>query len=259
MPTYSQNAWGSDTAYGEVFYARATGRAPEMESSKATAKELRGLLVPKANVLDVGCGAGHYLRSLRREYPFPFSYDGADVTPQYIRLAKKAYADDPLARFRVAAVEKLPYAAKAFDIVLCCNVLLHLPAIVKPLQELWRVTRRTLLIRTLIGGSTFRIKQVHEEATMKGMSDPLFDKRGEPKKFHYYNIYSERYIRWLVGTLPGVAKIALHEDRDFDPKAMGTSRWPDEKKPADLTEIWNGWQVNNYVLQPWCFLRVTRK
>src|SRR3989338_7233675 len=164
MSTYSQKVWGTDPAYGEVFYARATGKAPEMESSKATARQLKGLLVPDASVLDVGCGAGHYLRSLRREHPFPFSYDGADVTPNYIRLAKKAYADDPLAHFRVAPVEKLPYAAKSFDIVLCCNVLLHLPAIVKPLRELWRVTRGTMLIRTLIGGSTFRIKQVNETA-----------------------------------------------------------------------------------------------
>ncbi|NOS67211.1 MAG: class I SAM-dependent methyltransferase [Candidatus Peribacteraceae bacterium] len=258
MPTYSQKVWGRDPAYGEVFYARATGKAPEMESSKATAKQLKGILVPKARVLDVGCGAGHYLRSLRRAYPFDFSYDGADVTPNYIRLAKKAYANDPLAHFRVAPVEKLPYAAKTFDIVMCCNVLLHLPAVVKPLQELWRVTKGTLLVRTLIGGSSFRIKQVHEQGTPKGKTDPVFDAKGEPKGFHYYNIYSEQYMRWLAGTLPGAAKITIEEDRDFDPKAMGTNRWPDKNKPADLTEIFNGWQVNNYVLQPWCFLRVTR-
>ena len=259
MPTYSQKVWGTDRAYGEVFFARATGNAPEMESSKATARQLKGILKPDVTVLDVGCGAGHYLRSLRREFTFPFSYDGADVTPHYVRLAKKAYARDPLAHFRVAPVEKLPYKDKSFDIVLCCNVLLHLPSIVKPLRELWRVTKGTLLIRTLIGKSTFRIQQVHEAVPLKGKNDPLFDAKGEPKKFHYYNIYSEAYVRWLTAALPGAADIALHEDRDFNPRAIGTQQWPDKKKPADLTEIFNGWQVNTYVLQPWCFLRVTRK
>jgi ubiquinone/menaquinone biosynthesis C-methylase UbiE len=251
--------WGKDTAYGDVFFARAKGKAPEMESSKATARQLRGILTEGSTVLDVGCGAGHYLRSLRREHTFPFSYQGVDVTPQYIQLAKKAFDGDPLARFRTARVEKLPFGPKAFDIVLCCNVLLHVPAIVKPLRELWRVTKHTLLVRTLIGKSNFRIKQVHESLPFKGKTDPIFDAKGEPKNFHYYNIYSEAYVRWIIGTLPGASNVSIEPDWDFDAKAIGTDQWPDKNKPADLTQIMNGWQLNNYVLQPWCFLRVTRK
>jgi hypothetical protein len=113
--------------------------------------------------------------------------------------------------------------------------------------------------RTLIGSRTFRIQQVREGARTNGKSDPLFDAQGEPKKFNYLNIYSEAYIRWVAATLPGAGKVTLREDRDFDPAALGPRQWPGKNKPADITQVANGWQVNHYVLQPWCFLGITRK
>lgn len=258
MP-YSAKAWNAAPTYGDVFYARAIGKAPEMESSKAAARQLKGIIAPGSHVLDVGCGAGHYLRSLRREHPFPFFYEGVDITPHYIRLAKKAYADDANAHFQVANIGDLPFKPKSFDIVMCNNVLLHLPDIVKPVRELWRVTRGTLLIRTHIGRVNFRIQWVPEPDTLRGRKDPVFKANGEPIRRHFYNIYSENYMRWLCGTLPGAGDVSIHQDKDFDPKAIGTSQWPEGKKPIDLTEIWNGMQVHHYILQPWCFLKVTRK
>ncbi len=264
----SSKAWSASPSYGEVFYARATGQAPEMESSKAAAKQLRGLITPETRLLDVGCGGGHYLRSLRREFPFPFSYEGSDITPEYIALGKKAYANDPNVHFTVASVEELPYESKSFDVVLCCNMLLHLPSVAKALRELWRVTRGTLLVRTQIGTSTFRIKQVPEPAfakatvgkpaVMEGKVDPLFEENGEPKTCHFYNIYSENYIRWLFSTEPDVGGLTIERDLDFDPQALGAASWPEATKPDDLTEILGSWQVHKYILQPWSFLRVTR-
>lgn len=254
----SSKAWSAAPSYGEVFYARATGQAPEMESSKAAAKKLRGIVVPQARILDVGCGSGHYLRSLRREFPFPFFYEGSDITPEYIALGKKAYANDPLVRFTVASVEELPYEPKSFDVVMCCNILLHLPSVTNALRELWRVTRSTLLVRTQIGNSTFRIKQVPEPDVMNGKEDPLFGADGEPKTCHYYNIYSERYIRWFLGSMPDVEDVLIERDMDYDPRALGAGAWPEDAKPDDLTEVMGGWQVHKYILQPWSFLRVTR-
>ncbi|MCF7844234.1 MAG: class I SAM-dependent methyltransferase [Kiritimatiellales bacterium] len=256
---YSDLAWSAEPTYGDVFYERAIGKAPEMESSKATAKQLKGLIQADTKVLDVGCGSGHYLRSLRREYPVPFFYEGADITPHYIDLAKKAYSDDSHANFQVASVGKLPYESKKFDVVICCNVLLHLPDVARPLQELWRVTKGTLLVRTHIGTTNFRIQQVPEPETYSGKMDPVFKPNGEPRERHFYNIYSEKYIKWLFNTFDDVADVSIQRDEDFDPTALGSSQWPEDKKPSDLTEVWHGWQIHHYILQPWSFLRVTRK
>ena len=60
MQNDSWQIWDRLPCYGEVLYKRAIGLAPEMESSKATAKHLDGVLLPGSRVLDVGCGAGHY-------------------------------------------------------------------------------------------------------------------------------------------------------------------------------------------------------
>jgi len=259
---YSAQPWTAAPSYGDVFYQRAIGKAPEMESSKAAAKQLKGLITSKTNLLDVGCGAGHYLSSLRREYSVPFSYEGADITPHYIRLAKKAFANDPKANFRVASIGKLPYKPKMFDVVLCCNVLLHLPDIVTPIRELWRVTRGTLLIRTYIGEANLRIQNLPDPDVYKGSKDPIFKAGGNPRlaTLPYYNIYSERYIRWLCKTLPGVGKVLIKSDTDFNPRALSASKWPEKNKPENLTEVINGQQVvHHHVLQPWSFLKITRK
>ena len=58
--------WDRWPEYGEVLYRRATGTEDEMESSKALARMLTPFYAPGMKVLDTGCGAGHYLASLRK-------------------------------------------------------------------------------------------------------------------------------------------------------------------------------------------------
>lgn len=251
--------WDSMQSYGEVLYKRATGEAPEMESSKAVARRLQEILKQGDTVLDVGCGAGHYLRSLRNAFPFPFPYTGIDATQSYVELAAKAFKDDKTADFRRGDIEMLPVKDQSFDIVLCMNVLLHLPRILPAIRELWRVTGRTLLIRTMVGEKSFRIQQVREwEKEVKGTEDPLFDASGEPLRFHYFNIYSEKYIRWLCSTLPDAASCSIELDRDFNPEALTAAHWPDKTKPGDMTQVLGGLQVNGSIIEPWAFIRIDR-
>ena len=81
--------WDRDAGYGEVLYKRAVGELPEMESSKKIACVLKKYITKNESVLDVGCGVGHYLKSLRREIGNTFSYLGVDATRHYIDQAKK--------------------------------------------------------------------------------------------------------------------------------------------------------------------------
>ena len=83
--------WG-DQKYAEVMYRRAIGDLPEMESSKAVARRVIPFWTIGNTILDVGCGVGHYLRSLRRELGSGFDYTGVDIAPHHLALAKKAFA-----------------------------------------------------------------------------------------------------------------------------------------------------------------------
>ena len=54
-----------------------------MESAKATARKLKEVIRPDESILDVGCGVGHYLPSLKRLLDVPFRYTGIDSTECY--------------------------------------------------------------------------------------------------------------------------------------------------------------------------------
>lgn len=250
--------WDDDKRYGELFYNRATGKLSEMESSKAVAKYIAKLAKKNDMILDVGCGGGHYLVSLDKALSVPFSYCGIDPTEYYIELAKKAFAQDinknPLRtffKFEVGDIFSLNLEDNYADLVMCNNVLLHLPSIEKPINELWRATKKFLIIRMLVGKTSFRIKQINppEEYT----------KEGEPLYFHFFNIYSQKYIQGLIDKLVGVKNYKFINDKDYDPSNIGSINYKQEYKPHDLTTIVDGMQINNYIVQPWQFLIIEKE
>ena len=249
----SWRVWDREKGYGEMFYRRAVGKLSEMESSRAVAKHVEKLVKANDMILDVGCGGGHYLVSLDKRLRVPFSYCGIDATAHYIRLAKKAFGKDvnhnPLrtsCSFRVGDIFNLKLEDNYADVVMCNNVLLHLPSIEEPIRELWRVAGKSLILRALIGRNSFRIKQINPPER--------YGDNGEPRNFHYYNIYSQDYVLRLINRLRGVEKYSLIEDRDFIPSRISNSGYKRGRKPHDLTVMVNGMQVNGYIIQPWKFL-----
>lgn len=240
--------WDDHAQYGQTFLKRATGELPEMESSRAAARFLKPLVSAGNRVLDVGCGAGHYLRSLTDILGVPFSYTGVDATAEYVRLAREAWSGRPDAEFRQADIFALPFDARSFDVVLCCNVLLHLPSIATPLGELTRVSRRHVVARTLVGERSFRIQEVRRTQP----PEAEFDAQGEPRDWNYYNVYSKAYVEALVKRLPGVAGVEIRPDRDFSPERIQEAARA--TGAANATTMLGEWQVNGSILQPWHFI-----
>lgn len=248
--------WNDEQEYGDVFYRRATAELPEMESSKAVTKHLARIAKPGDTILDVGCGAGHYLRSLVNSLPHPFGYYGVDATPGYIALARKAWADFSdkklmSAQFQVSNIYDIKLDAAYADIVMCNNVLLHLPSIEQPLKELVRVAKKYVVLRTFVGTQSFRIKQVVEPE--------IYGADGEPENYFYYNIYSENYVRSVLSALPGVAQISIMPDHDYDPKNISRSEGDYKDLPKDITTTLNGLQINHYIILPWSFVIVEKQ
>lgn len=243
--------WDQAANYGDTLYRRATGNLPEMESSKKMAKEIARVIRTGDSILDVGCGAGHYLPSLRARISEKFRYTGVDATEKYIELARKAFEGQRDVEFQVANIFQLDLPDNRFDIVMCNNVLLHLPSIVKPLEELVRVAKRTVLIRFLCGNRSFIIQDVHPQT-----DGEEFDREQRPVGFHFYNIYSQAYINQLLAEFPDVARWTITPDNDFDPEKIAQSA-ADHRSAHDASAICGGYQVNGYVLQPWAVLEIT--
>lgn len=246
----SGRGWGDavDEEYGQVFYRRATGDLPEMESSKAVARVLTDHLRDGDRLLDVGCGAGHYLRSIRRVARGHVGYTGLDGAALYAALGARAFAEEPDASFLAGDAFSLPFADRVFDVAMSNNVFLHLPSIARPLRELARVAKRLVVVRTLVGHRSFRIQEV------RGTGDE-FDDDATPKAFNWYNIYSEAYVHELAARIDRVRAVRITPDRDFDPDRIRDSATA-LPTSSNVTTMVDDWQVNGYVLQPWAFVEL---
>lgn len=249
--------WDNEKEYGGVFLKRATALLPEMECSKAVAEIICDIIQENDVIVDIGCGGGHYLVSLDKRINCLFNYYGFDATAYYIELARKAFFEkintNPLRLktvFEIGDIYNLPVKDQFADITMCNNLLLHLPSIEKPIKELWRIAKKYVIIRTLIGKVSFRIKQIiHPEG---------YTEEGEPLNFHYLNIYSEEYIKSIIDTLDYVDEYKLFPDTNFNSNNIGLSNYEDKKIPHNVTTIINGMQVNNYIILPWHFIIIKK-
>jgi ubiquinone/menaquinone biosynthesis C-methylase UbiE len=241
--------WG-DQRYAHAMYRRAIGDLPEMESSKAIARRVAVFWQRGSNVLDVGCGAGHYLRSLRREIGHVFDYTGVDITADHLALAKMAFDADKRAHFEYGDIFDLHYRDSEFDIVICTNLLQNLPSIVQPLSELARVARRLLIVRLLCGNRTFLIRDVHQH-------DPELDPCGEPYSFNHYNIYSRTYLDEILSRMADIRSHTIEPDRDYAIENVDNAVLASNAGAGHTTLI-GGYQANGYILLPWAFVTILK-
>lgn len=245
--------WNQSRRYGTVLYKRATGKLPEMESSKAMAKIISKYVKKDTLLGDIGCGAGHYLRSFRKKSGPDFRYYGVDATKNYVYLAKKAHKHDKKCNFQVGDIFSLPFSKSFFDITVCCNVLLHLPKIEKALNELIRISKKKVFIRLLAGKRTFIIRDVFPQ---KDGYD--INKQGIPKRYCFYNIYSCKYLKNILIKNNKVKGYKLKIEKNFNCKKINASR-RDHHGAHNTTRTLAGFQVNGYILQPWMVLEIDLK
>ena len=96
----------------------------------------------KNSILDAGCGEGFTTRRLQKEFS-SLQFTGIDQDEEAIDYAIK---NDSHARYSRGDVTKIPFDDSSFDLVLCNEVLEHLPHPELAITELLRVTKKYLLI-----------------------------------------------------------------------------------------------------------------
>ncbi|HSL83162.1 MAG TPA: class I SAM-dependent methyltransferase [Thermoanaerobaculia bacterium] len=245
--------WPRLRGYGDLLRDRATGAAEEMESAKALCRLLGERYRPGARLLDVGCGSAHYLRSLRRRLDPEIDYTGLDLTLPFLARGRAVFPVVPLAAGDAFA---LPFRDRAFDLVLCNNLLLHLPPPPeRALAELARVAAERVLVRTPVGRRNYVIREVREPEDLdEGDRDPgdddLFAPDGAPRRFNYFNLYTEVYLTRAARRAAPGAHVRLEPDTSFgsfDNRAATT---------ATGTHVIDRRQVAGNLLLDWCWLEV---
>lgn len=95
------------------------------------------------SVLDVGCGQGSFLQELQSEFPHikPF---GIDISSSAVELARNRV---PGGRFSVLDITEKVFDQKC-DLVVCSEVLEHIPDDIGALRNLRKITGKYLLIST---------------------------------------------------------------------------------------------------------------
>jgi ubiquinone/menaquinone biosynthesis C-methylase UbiE len=96
------------------------------------------------NVLDVGCGMGHWGRALSVVLPLNTNLTGIDRERTWIdeatERAKSAGLEGRF-RYQEGLAEHLPFADSSFDLVTCQTVLIHVKEPKAVIAEMLRVTR----------------------------------------------------------------------------------------------------------------------
>lgn len=244
--------WDRRKDYGELLYSRATGQSEEMESSKAVCELLSKVYKPGMKLVDVGCGAGHYLRSLRERLDQDIDYTGIDATKHYIDLAKKAFPTQ--ANFHLGDIYDIPLEDNSFDIVMSNNVILHLPPPpVAALRELIRVSKRYVVVRTVFSKRNYIIKEIREDEELDNKSDKkLTFQENIFNNFNYFNMYTEKYIISAIKSIDKSLKLEIIDDlswEKFDNTRMATNT---------ATKVIDKAQISGNLLLKWKFIVLTK-
>lgn len=167
---------------------------------------------PDLRVLDVGCGTGRTLHQLARTHP-KLRLHGTDLSPAYIRLARKRLDDIAELTLAVENAERLPWADATFDAVTSVYMFHELPRNARRnvVREMFRVVRPGGLV--VIEDSA----QLADSPELGGVL------QGFPEEFHepFYADYLEDD---LAGVLAGAGFTAVSVEPHLVAKVVIATR-----------------------------------
>tara|TARA_B110000977_G_C11027869_1_gene473969 strand:+ start:422 stop:1258 length:837 start_codon:yes stop_codon:yes gene_type:complete len=254
------NEYENNFNNAKIYFDRATGKSPEMEVSKAIANILKPKIKNGSRLLDVGCACGHYYRSIKKKVKKDFFYTGTDPYEIFLDKAKIAWKNDANVNFLKGNIYKLPFKKNQFDLTICSNVFIHLNKIKKPLQELLRVTKGTIIIRTVVYDVSYKVQLVYNNKWWKNTDvkpKDEFDKNGNPRAFSYFNILSKDFLEGTIKDINKKAKVTFVKDNFFSKKKISSSN-KKERRPL-ATRIVGDEQFSGCLMQPHYFVIIENK
>ena len=230
-------------------YKRVTGELPEMESTKQLVDIISEIYVEGMTILDVGCAAGHYYKGLQR-IDKDISYFGFDLSKKHIEFAKEYFKNTSAEFYNIDILDwpqKSDELNPKFDIVYCCNVILHLPDFKIALKNLLNLTKKYCIIKTLLDDKTHLSKYLYTDD---------FDENSEPTNFVYQNTYSFNLFTKYIESL-GDYKIEYIDDK-FCAENINNEHKDFNKIQDSVTIVTNGMQIAGNKVFKWKWIKITK-
>lgn len=134
------------SAYDQIRFSNQKGKLTDKLEKKAIEKALKTTTISNGLVLDVPCGTGRMTELFLEK---GFNVVAADISDAMMAHAiKRNDHFGHKVKFTKADVEKLNFEDNSFDVVLTIRLMHHIPPELHlvVLRELWRVTRRWVII-----------------------------------------------------------------------------------------------------------------
>lgn len=175
-----------------------------------TTKAFLRICNPDDKVLDAGCATGGFYKAIKEVVP-EIEYVGIDLTSKLIRRAKTMY---PEVSFLLGDVRNLIFEDNLFDTVACWDVLVHVAEWRTVLKELYRVSKKNLIMTVQLkekGKTIIDLNKSYQETSGEGREIDSKDKeRG------YYNIFNmDEFIGFLKGLVPRPAYVKIDAEYGF--------------------------------------------
>lgn len=143
------SVWEHSAALRELYARRARDEEPEMTCAAQAAELLMPLVTPGDTLLDVGCGAGHFVHSLRKR-EIDVQYFGIDASRTFIEIGREALAPFGIESRQLEAMRIEDLDADV-DHIVCLNVLTNLDNFHRPLERLLTCARKSVILRESLG------------------------------------------------------------------------------------------------------------
>ena len=130
---------------------------------------------------------------------------------------------------------------------------------IKPLKEIIRVSKKTIIIRTVLFDVSYKIQCVYNNKWWKDTNvkpENEFDSKGNPRAYSFFNILSFDYLTSNIKKISPKSKISIIKDNYFDKKIINKSIKL-EKRPL-ATKIVGDEQVSGCILQPHYFVIIDK-
>lgn len=180
--------------YGNSIYQRVLGRYLDRMAAQVRR-------VSPATVLDAGCGEGYVYRGLRAR-GVAARWQGVDLSAGAVAFAA---ARSPEAAWVAADLRRLPLPDRHAELVLCSQVLEHIPSPEAVRDELARVSGRWLLVSVPLE-PIFRSVCALTVATGIGQ-DPGHVNFWTPRQFRRFLKPVGRLVQWEWTSVYQIARV----------------------------------------------------